>query len=269
VKSKDVFPGVFSRHARAYRDRMVDQVPTARLMVVELVGPQEGERVLDLACGPGTITLDLAAAVGPRGRVLAIDLADGMLELLREVAPPWVETQRMDIEQLHLPSASFDVVTCGHGYHFVPDLAHALAEARRVLVEGGRFAASVPITGGSGGVADLVGDVFAGVPPPPETPDRESTVAILDDAARLAALMESAGFRDVRVDRVEEEARFADAETLTERTFSWWQFAWRLEQLDEARAAELRQDVRRAIDERVTEWPFVTTNWSAVFSGHA
>ena len=269
MKAKDVFPGVFSRHAQAYRDRVMAQLPAGRLKVLEAVSAQPGERALDLACGPGTLTLSLAEAVGPEGRVLAIDLADGMLELLRAAAPPWVETQRMDIEQMHLPSESFDVVTCGHGYQFVPDLPHALREARRILAPGGRFAASVPGNRLAQGIRELLRDVFDEVPPAPRISDRDETVATLQDEAALAAALEAAGFRDVGVHQYDEEIRYDDVETVVKRTLSWWDFAWRLEQVEPAERARLVQRLTAAMRERITEFPYVTTGSSTVFSGRA
>lgn len=269
MKSKDVFPGVFSRHALAYRDRVMADTPTGRRKVVEIVAPQPGERALDLACGPGTLTLLLAEAVGPEGGVLALDLADGMLELLRQVAPPWVETQRMDIEQLHLPSAAFDIVTCGHGYQFVADLPHALAEARRVLDEGGRFAASVPSGQPSRRVRDMVGNLFDEIPPAPVLSDRDETISTLQDDAKLTSALEAAGFRDVEVRDYEEEIRYNDIDAMIKRTLSWWDFAWRLEQLEPAERDRLVARLEQALRERVTEFPFVTHGWSKVFSARA
>lgn len=267
MKAKDVFPGVFSRHAEAYRDRVLSHVPVGRLKVLESVAAQPGERALDLACGPGTLTLRLADAVGPQGRVLAIDLADGMLELLKAAAPPWVETQRMDIEQMHLPSGAFDVVTCGHGYQFVPDLSHALREARRVLAPGGRFAASVPGTRLSTGIRELLGDVLDDVPPAPPILDRDETVATLQDEAALGETLTSAGFSDVLVRQYDEEISYDDVESMVKVTLRWWDFAWRLEQVGLEERSRLVARLTQAMRERVTEFPFVTTGSSTVFSG--
>ena len=101
-----------------------------------------GERVLDVACGTGLVTLPAAHAVGPAGQVIAVDIAERMLELLRSrvaaACLPQVQVARMDAEQLALPDGCVDVVLCALGLMYLPDPAQALREARRVLRPGGR-----------------------------------------------------------------------------------------------------------------------------------
>lgn len=101
-----------------------------------------GERVLDLACGTGLVTLPAARAVGPGGQVIGVDIADRMVDALRQRAVadalPQVQALRMDAEQLALPDGSVDVVLCALGLMYLPDPAQALREARRVLRPGGR-----------------------------------------------------------------------------------------------------------------------------------
>ena len=58
VKSKDLFPAIFSRHAEAY-DRRLEQVMSrgearGRQRIIDLLEARPGMRILDLACGPGT-----------------------------------------------------------------------------------------------------------------------------------------------------------------------------------------------------------------------
>src|SRR3984893_5502085 len=130
MKSKDVFPAVFGRHAAAYRDRILPPVERGeargRLLAIDLLRLRSGERVLDLACGPGTLTPHLATAVGPRGLVVAADMAEGMLRLAREGAPPSVAVALMDAEHLGLRAAALDAAVCGHGFQFFPNLGSAL-----------------------------------------------------------------------------------------------------------------------------------------------
>jgi ubiquinone/menaquinone biosynthesis C-methylase UbiE len=92
VKSKQLFLGVFSRHAVAY-DRRLEQVMArgearGRLRVLELVDARPGMHILDLACGPGTLARRLAAHVAPGGEVVGVDLAPGMIELARAARIP-------------------------------------------------------------------------------------------------------------------------------------------------------------------------------------
>jgi SAM-dependent methyltransferase len=106
-----------------------------------------GERVLDLACGTGLVTLPAAVAVGPSGQVIGVDIADRMVEALRQRAAaaglPQVRAARMDAEQLALSDGSVDVVLCGLGLMYLPDPGQALREIKRVLRPGGRTVLAV------------------------------------------------------------------------------------------------------------------------------
>ncbi len=106
-----------------------------------------GERVLDLACGTGLATLPAARAVGPGGQVIGVDIADRMVDALRQRATaaglPQVTAARMDAEQLALADGSVDVVLCALGLMYLPDPEQALREVKRVLRPGGRAVLAV------------------------------------------------------------------------------------------------------------------------------
>lgn len=101
-------------------------------------------RVLELACGTGVATRELARALPADVAVVASDLNPGMLEQAAAVgtARP-VEWRQADAMQLPFPDAAFDCVACQFGVMFFPDKARAFAEARRVLAPGGALVFSV------------------------------------------------------------------------------------------------------------------------------
>jgi SAM-dependent methyltransferase len=103
-----------------------------------------GMSVLDVGCGPGTITVDLAARVSP-GRVTAVEVSEAALELAREEARTRgvtnVDFLVADVHDLGLPDGRFDVVHAHQVLQHVADPVGALREMRRVCVAGGTVAA--------------------------------------------------------------------------------------------------------------------------------
>jgi ubiquinone/menaquinone biosynthesis C-methylase UbiE len=113
-------------------------------LLVQAANVAQGMRVLDLASGVGEPALALARAVGTTGHVLATDVSDGMLEVLRVAAAeqglPNITIRSASAESLPFTSGSFDRVTSRLGVMHVAQPSAALAEARRVLKPGGRAA---------------------------------------------------------------------------------------------------------------------------------
>jgi SAM-dependent methyltransferase len=95
-----------------------------------------GIRLLDVACGTG-LAAGAAAAAG--ARATGADFSPAMVVMARSLYPP-VEFQAADAEELPFPNASFDAVIANFGIHHVERPERAIAEARRVLAPGGRFA---------------------------------------------------------------------------------------------------------------------------------
>jgi ubiquinone/menaquinone biosynthesis C-methylase UbiE len=123
------------------------QLASAQNELLALARLAPGERVLDVACGTGLVTLDAARAVGARGRVLGVDISGQMVDAARRHAECQrlfnVGFERMDAEQLDLPDDSFDVVLCSLGLMYAPEPARAVREMMRVLRPGGRVVIAV------------------------------------------------------------------------------------------------------------------------------
>jgi arsenite methyltransferase len=99
---------------------------------------QPGERVLDIGSGPGFLAEEMAAEVGPEGRVCGVDPSESMLAIARGRATG-VEYAAGDAVALPYADEAFDAVIATQVYEYVPDMPAALAEARRVLRLGGRL----------------------------------------------------------------------------------------------------------------------------------
>ena len=117
-----------------------------RKATVDLAGIGAGERVLDVGCGTGTLTLMAGTRAGPSGEVHGIDASPEMIEVASgKAAKKRVEVgfQVALIEQLPFPDGHFDVVLSSLMLHHLPDdlKRKGFQEVRRVLKPGGRLLA--------------------------------------------------------------------------------------------------------------------------------
>jgi demethylmenaquinone methyltransferase/2-methoxy-6-polyprenyl-1,4-benzoquinol methylase len=115
-----------------WRQRAVDRAE---------LGP--GDSALDVCCGTGDLTLELAGRVAPDGRAIGCDFSEPMLDLAREKAAgrgaDGVRFEWADALQLPYDAARFDAVTVGFGVRNFADLDRGLREMARVLRPGGRL----------------------------------------------------------------------------------------------------------------------------------
>jgi SAM-dependent methyltransferase len=108
------------------------------------LGPvKKGEAVLDIGCGAGVDTLVAAIMVGPKGKVIGIDLVPEMLKRartnLKKTSLKNVTFREGSAERLPFPHGTFDVVISNGVFNLIPDKAKALREVLRVLKSSGRF----------------------------------------------------------------------------------------------------------------------------------
>ncbi|OBK43286.1 SAM-dependent methyltransferase [Mycobacterium sp. 1081908.1] len=119
---------------------------TAFQSPVEWANFRPGGIILDVGCGPASLTASLARAAGPDGLVLGIDRSDAMLaRAVRVASGPQIGFLRADAQRLPLLDETVDAVVSVGVLQFMPDPAAALAEMARVLRPGGRLAVVVPI----------------------------------------------------------------------------------------------------------------------------
>lgn len=181
-----------------HRARAADEI-AARDEYLSLLGIRAGERVLDVGCGSGAVTREIARRVGPTGSVVGLDQSPGLLAIARELARDAGLLDRLEFadgDALRLPfrDDSFDAALAVTVLAHIPHGEDAVPELVRVVRPGGRI-----------GVFDFDGDgvVFS-------HPDRALTrriVAAASDATsmnswlarQMPGLLVQAGAVDVRV----------------------------------------------------------------------
>ena len=98
---------------------------------IERLSLQNGSRVLDACCGAGASALSAAEFIGPKGKVIGVDLAQALLELAQAKAAQRrlgnTQFELGDLLSLRFPNESFDAAVCVFGIFFVPDMAAASA----------------------------------------------------------------------------------------------------------------------------------------------
>jgi SAM-dependent methyltransferase len=175
----------------------------ATATLIARLAVQSGDRLLELAAGPGSLAATWSQLVGPTGRVVLSDIAPGMVAVARRrnAALGNVETTVIDAAAIERPDASFDAVACRMGLMFTPDPSVAFAEIHRVLRPGGRLGA---LTWGGiernpwltcVGMAAMANGLVSGGPPV-----GPGGIFSLGDPAGLEALAKGAGFVDVTVE---------------------------------------------------------------------
>ncbi len=178
-----------------------------------------GDRVLELACGPGGAGIAAAERVAPDGAVVLSDIAAEMTEIASARAAARglanVTACVRDLERIDDPDDSYDVVLCREGLMLVPDPAQAVREIRRVLRPGGRMAVAVWGQRERNPWLTVMFDAISaqlGCPVPPTgIPGPFS----LQDADRLGSLLVDAEMSDVAVVEVPVALRASSFD-------AWW-----------------------------------------------
>lgn len=223
-------------------DRAVDhyegfwrrQLAPAQERLLSMAELRPGERVLDVACGTGLVTLPAAEAVGPDGHVLATDISLRMVEAVTEAARArglaQVSAARVGAEALRMDDIpAFDAALCALGLMYVPDPVLALDRMRRALRPGGRAVAAV------WGARKRCG--WAGIFPVVDARVNTEVCPLffaLGTGDSLADAFVEAGFGDVTSERLSTTLVYADADSALGAAFAGGPVAMAYSRFDEA-----------------------------------
>jgi ubiquinone/menaquinone biosynthesis C-methylase UbiE len=175
----------------------------------DLLEVTEGQRALDVGCGPGALTAPLVDRVGAE-RVSAIDPSAPFVEACRTRFPE-VDVRQGTAESLPWDDGSHDVTAACLVVHFMTDPVGGVAEMKRVTREGGWVGATVWDLAGSRAPMAPLWTAFAEVAP--QQPDERDFQG--GSRESLHSVLDGAGLRDVEVTEL--------AVTVTHPTFDeWW-----------------------------------------------
>jgi SAM-dependent methyltransferase len=243
--------GAVGQRWAALQDRIDLQLNNIADALMPFAAARPGERVLDIGCGCGTTTLRLGMAVAPDGSVAGLDISAPMLDVARARA----QAMNADIPFLKSDAAThdfqpvFDLVFSRFGVMFFADPAAAFKNIRKALAPKGRLAfvcwrkfaendwAVVPFTAAKPFLPEQ----------PPADPYAPGPFAFAD-ADRLKTILESAGFANIRIEKLDTTANLgATLEQAVEATLSIGPLSRAAAELDDATRNKIRGAVKDAL----------------------
>ncbi|MDO8799382.1 class I SAM-dependent methyltransferase [Phenylobacterium sp.] len=216
--------------------------------------PGEGGAVLDIGCGAGTTTLQMARRLGPLGRAAGVDISAPLLEAARAGA----EAQGIanatflqgDAQTLDLGTAAYEAAISRFGVMFFADFDSAFANLRRALKPGGRLAFACWRSPADNPLASAPLEAAAPfLPPIPQAdPDAPGRWAFADPD-RVRGILTRSGWRDIEIAPLDVPTPIA-LDDLMRLTFRLGALPPLLQQAD----AATREKVHAAVAERLASY---------------
>ena len=220
---REQITAAFNRVAAGYDNPAARFFPFCADRLIARLNPAHGAKILDVGTGTGAVAMAAAQAVGDSGRVMAIDLAESMLDRLQAKIDKFgirnIDIHVMDASVLEFRRAYFDYVACSFGIFFLPDMAAGLREWVRVTKPGGR----IMFTAFGPQAFQPMLELFmrrleqCGV----RLPDKDAPLAgmRLADPERCRDLLNSAGLQQVDVHTEQLGYHLKDE-------MEWWELVW-------------------------------------------
>jgi len=192
--------GIDGEYWTSHQDRLDRTLAPVLGPLLEFAAPRAGSTVIDVGCGCGATTIELTRAVGPSGRVVALDLSGPMLALATERLRPFPNTTCLlgDAAELPLRDVGAELIVSRFGVMFFGDPVAAFTNLRSGLAAGGRlrFACWRPIQENPWLQIPLHA-VYEHVPRLPKPDPEEPGPFALADTARVTRILTAAGFTEL------------------------------------------------------------------------
>lgn len=189
----------------ALQDRLDRQIEPLGQKAMDAGAPKAGERVLDIGCGCGQTSLELAQRVGPTGQVLGVDISEPMLEVARrrggEAGMANVSFLAADAQTHAFPAGGFDLAFSRFGVMFFDDPTAAFSNVAAALRPDGRlaFVCWRPLAENPWMGAPMQAALALLPPmPPPADPTAPGPFAFADPE-RLRGILAAAGLVDIDI----------------------------------------------------------------------
>lgn len=217
-----------------------------------------GQSVLDVACGTGVLTREVAARVGPNGSVVGLDVNEGMLAVANREAPA-IGWRLGTAEALPFENERFDAVVSQFGLMFFTDRRAALTEMMRVLRSGGHLAVAVwdtlDNTVGYAALGSLMQRLFGD-----QFTEAFGGPFVLGDPKVLASLFAEAGISNAQITTQTGTVRFPSIDAWLHTEIKGWILA---DQVTDAQFDRLLKESGEVLQ------PFVTSEGTVAFPSPA
>lgn len=237
----------WDKAATHYENAWQQQLKPAHDSLFDMAAIQQGQKIVDIACGTGLISFKAAAATGNNGFVLGNDISDKMIEIAIQLAKENnisnSKFERMDAEELKINDDEFDVALCALGLMYVPNPGTAVKEMYRVLKKGGTAVAAVWGKRSNCGWADIF-----------EIVDKRVSSEVcpmffnLGNDLVLEKNFELAGFTDVKINKIQTTLEYDSDETACAAAFEGGPVALAYFKFPETVQKEVRDEYLASIE---------------------